>query len=112
MATKIAQFRYYSDNNINNYPKNWSWAIYCEAQAFKAYSPIMQLGIQTLPGTRLYINSSTTPVIVGSTGIFELDVTNTSASIASIRIEQASMQKLRELDNGYLIIDIVYEEGS
>ena len=38
---------------------------------------------------------------------FELDVTNTSASIASIRIEQSSMQKLRELDNGYLIIDIV-----
>lgn len=109
MATKMKQFRYYSDSNVNNYPDNWSWATYCEASAFKPYSPITQLGIQTLPGTRLYINSSTIPIIVGSTGIFELDVSKTSASIASLRIEQTSMQKIRELDNGYLIIDIIYE---
>lgn len=110
MATKIAQFRYYAEQNSNNQPQDWSWATYCEASTFKNYSPILQLGIQTLPGTQLYINSSTTPIIVGHTGIFELDVTNTSASIANLRIEQSSMQQIKDLPNGYLIIDIVYEK--
>ena len=108
MATKITQFRYYADGNPNNYPLEWTWPHYCTSETFKKYSPIKQLGIQTLPGTRLYINSSNTPIIVGSTGIFELDVATTTATINGLRIEQDSMELIRNLDNGYLIIDIVY----
>lgn len=107
MASKIHQFRYYSENNPNNYPQDWSWPVYCSTDTFKKYSPIMQLGIQTLPGVKFYLNSNTNPVIVGSTGIFELDITSTSGSIASLRIEQDSMEEINQLENGYLIIDMV-----
>lgn len=110
MATRMVQFRYYAENNANNFPVENSWASYCTQETFKKYSPILQLGIQTLPGTRFYINSGITPIIIGATGIFELDVTNTSASITSLRIDQASMEQIKKLENGYLIIDLVYGE--
>ena len=108
MAMRITQFRYYAEDNQNNQPLDLQWAAYCTQETFKKYSPILQLGIQTLPGTRLYLNSSTTPIIVGASGILELDVTNTSATITGLRIDQASMELIKNLSNGYLIIDLVY----
>lgn len=110
MSTRTIQFRYYSTDNENNNPA-LTWAAYCASETFKPYSPILQLGIQTLPGTRFYINSSTTPITVGSTGIFELDVSTSSASINSLRIDQQSMSTINELNNGYLMIDLVYEDS-
>ena len=47
---------------------------------------------------------------MGVSGIFELDISNTSATINSLRIDQESMDLIRTLENGYLIIDIIYEE--
>ena len=108
MATRITQFRYYAEGNENNYPQDFSWPSYCSQETFKKYSPILQLGIQTLPGTRIYLNSGISPIIIGATGIFELDVTNTSASIHGIRVDQQSMELIRDLENGYFIMDIVY----
>ena len=110
MATRVEQFRYYAQGNDNNYPSNWAWPAYCTVQTFRDKSPIYQLGIQTLPGTKLYINSSITPIVIGSSGIFELNVTDTSASITSFRIEQESMKRIDEEKNGYLIIDMVHGE--
>lgn len=110
MANRITQFRYYAEDNENNYPLENSWASYCTQETFKKYSPITQLGIQALPGTRFYINSGITPIIIGSTGVFELNVTNTAASITGLRIDQASMETIKNLPNGYLIIDLVYGE--
>ena len=110
MASRITQLRYYAEGNPNNQPSVFSWPNYCTQESFKKYSPINQLGIQTLPGTRIFINSSLTPIIIGSTGIFELDVSNTSATISGLRVEQASMEQIRDLENGYLIIDLVYGE--
>lgn len=110
MATRITQFRYYAEDNKNNFPSKNTWASYCTQETFKKYTPIMQLGIQTLPGTKFYLNSAITPIIVGSTGVFELDVTNTTASITGLRIDQGSMELIRDLPNGYLIIDLVYGE--
>lgn len=109
MATRMAQFRYYKDGASNNFP-DWTWTRYCTSESFKKYSPIISLGIQTIPGTKFYLNSSLKPIIVGNSGIFELDVKNTSATINNIRIDQDSMELLKNLPNGYLIIDIVYEE--
>ena len=109
MATKVTQFRYYAEDNPNNYPKI-SWPNYCTQETFKPYSPVTQLGIQTLPGTKLYLNGSLEPIIIGGSGIFELDVTSTTAVISDFRIEQKSMEMIRDLPNGYLIIDLVYGE--
>jgi predicted nucleic acid-binding Zn-ribbon protein len=35
-----------------------------------------QIGIQTMPGVKFYLNNSIEPIIVGSTGIYELNVEN------------------------------------
>ena len=109
MATRMLQFRYYYDGNENNNP-NWKWQLYCTANSFKKYSPITAIGVQTLPGTKIYLNGSITPIIIGNSGIFELDVANTSATINNFRVDQESMKLIRDLQNGYIIIDIVYEE--
>jgi hypothetical protein len=36
--------------------------------------PIVQLGIQSVPGTKFYLNGSNNPIIIGNTGIYELDL--------------------------------------
>lgn len=109
-ASRMVQLRYYTEGNANNYPSNITWPEFCTQETFKKYSPITQLGIQALPGTRFYINSGINPIIIGGSGIFELDVTNTSASITSFRMDQKSMELIRDLETGYLIIDLVYGE--
>ena len=111
---RMIQFRYYDDNNPNNnsgaFGEKWSWRDYCTSQNFKKYSPILAIGIQTLPGTKIYLNSSINPIIIGYSGIFELNVENTSVSINNIRVDQKSMELIRDLPNGYIIIDMVYED--
>lgn len=105
--TRIAQFRFYSDGHENNYPfKNYQ--NYCSSESFGYYRPIHQLGIQTLPGTKIYLNQSLNPIVIGGTGVYEIDCTGTGATITSFRVEQASMETINNLPNGYLIIDIVY----
>jgi len=42
---------------------------------FTNYTPITQLGIQTLPGVKFYLNKRENgAIIVGYTGIYELDL--------------------------------------
>ena len=46
------------------------------------YSPIIHLGIQTLPGTKIYLNGFyDAPIIIGATGIYELDLEGTTGLI-------------------------------
>lgn len=108
---KVTQFRYYGENNVNNYPFD-KWQYYCVDESFKNYRPIHQFGIQTLPGTKIYLNQSNNPIIIGSTGIFEIDCDNTTAILNSFRIEQKSMEIIDNLANGYLLIDLVYGKDS
>ena len=117
MATKIKQLRFYnaeadSNGNIvsdpNNAPSGVSYKYYCDDTSFRYFAPIYQLGSQTLPGTKVYFNQSTTPVIIGASGVYELDLTNTTAILNSIRIDPESMQTINDLPNGYLIVDLVY----
>jgi hypothetical protein len=37
---------------------------------------ISQLGIQGRPGTSFYLNGSTLPIVLGETGIYEIDLQN------------------------------------
>lgn len=108
---KMIQFRYYGENNPNNaYPKEnaKTWQSFCADLSFRSYAPIHQFGIQTLPGTRIYINQSNYPVIIGGTGIFEIDCDKTTAAISSFRVEQESMEAINNNDHGYLVIDLIY----
>ena len=122
-TTKMIQFRFYEDDNENNQPYQImnntlgdntiiKHTFYCNPTFFGQYAPIVQLGIQTVPGTKFYLNGSADPVVVGPTGIYQLDLTNTSAILNSLRVDQSSMEIINNLPNGYLIIDLVYTGGN
>lgn len=114
MAKKIMQFRYYGENHSNNQPKNISKATLGKqtaeiASIFQGYLPITQLGIQTLPGTRVYLNNNEVgPIIIGSTGIYELELEGIS-EITDIYFDSTSLELIDNNDNAYLIIDIIYD---
>jgi len=37
-----------------------------------------------MPGVKFYLNNEDDPIIIGASGIFELDLLNTSASITQL----------------------------
>ena len=127
MANKrIAQFRYFGDSNANigsidqdaiyhqldsNQPAGLTGADLCAGTVFTDYTPMIQLGIQALPGTKFNLNTNLDPIVIGTTGIYELDLTNSSAMITSLTFEQKSIEHIQSNPDGYLIIDIVYQEG-
>ena len=129
MARKIKQFRYYQEDNNNNYPYRIVEKLdesgkiidtYQESlirkdnlvtgAIFADYMPAIQIGIQTIPGVKFNLNNSYSPIVIGHTGIYELNVEDLT-EITSIRFDKDSVEKINNSLNTYLFIDIVYEEG-
>ena len=106
---KVAQVRFYNSSNINNYPSELSISQLISGKIFKEGS-IIQLGIQGLPGTKFYINGSTDPVILGYTGIYELNVDGIS-TITELKFDKKSIETINDNPNAYLIVDFIYETG-
>ena len=122
---QIYQYRYYGETSDHatahsrNMPADLKMKDLASGTAFATRIPIYQLGIQAIPGTKVYINSPNVgkPIIIGKTGIFELDL-NDQSVITSLRVDKASVQTIRDInyrdeDNptteAYLLIDIIYE---
>lgn len=110
MAKRVGQIRYYNDNNDKNYPKGLKYAQLASGSIFNNIRNITQLGIQTMPGTKIYLNNHTLPVIIGMTGIYELNVDGMS-TITAIRVDAASLKIIGGNKDSYLIIDYIYEDG-
>ena len=117
MAKKIKQFRYYAENDTNtnpnytrNYPETISARNLVSGSIFATSTPIVQLGIQALPGTRFFLNGNKYPIIIGNTGIYELDLQG-QGEITALSFESRSINAIKENENAYLIVDIIYEEG-
>lgn len=110
MAKHIMQFRYYSDEQSdNNQPKDLKAEDLEKGTVFSKYTPITQLGIQALPGTRFYLNGNIEgPVIIGSTGIYELELEGIS-KINSLKFDFKSLDLIAKNPNAFLIIDVIYE---
>ncbi len=106
---KVMQFRYYGEKNINNQPNNISKSKLVSGSIFNEYLPIVQLGIQTLPGTKFYLNNGIAPIVIGSTGIYELNLEGLT-NITDLSFHAKSLQLIDENISSYLIIDIVYEQ--
>lgn len=100
MARKICQIKYNKQDDMRTAFKSGA--------AFKAYQPIVQLGIQTVPGTKFYLNSSSNPIIVGSTGIYEINLINNSP-ITWLAFDEASLKFIDANGSAYLLIDIIYD---
>lgn len=105
MAKKAYQVRFCTAQNRNE--TNNATILELESgTAFEHRLPIEQLGIQALPGTKFYLNSSADPIIVGTTGIYELDLTNRS-SISGLRFNASSLETIAASETP-LLVDIVY----
>lgn len=122
MANQIKQFRYYTEVTGNgatmNYPSSIlasgkttpvSYLHYVSGEMFANYYPIVQLGVQSLPGTKFYLNESAEPVIIGQTGIYELDL-GLNTKITKIQFDAVSMRSIRDNQNAFLIVDFIYDD--
>lgn len=110
MTKKIKQFRYYGERNSLNYPNTISKIKLQSGTIFDDTVPIIQLGIQALPGTRFRINSNIDWIVMGNTGIYEIDLANSSALITSLQFEPDSLEVVDQCEDAYLIVDILYQE--
>ena len=72
---------------------------------------ITQLGIQTLPGTKFYLNNSNESIVVNNTGIFELDLED-QVQITALRFYYDSLRLISEAnlvkDNNTALLDIIH----
>lgn len=111
MARIVKQFRFYGTNNTNNSP-NIGIANLASGRIFfdgsLGTSTIVQLGIQTMPGVKFYLNDGLEPIIVGSTGIYELDL-NGLTDITNLNFDKNSISNILTTNGGYLIVDAIYE---
>ncbi len=112
---KAYQYRYMNNdkwpNDINDPSKTISYEKIVTGSIFADKTPIYQLGIQSLPGTKFYLNGGVDPIIIGSTGIYELDL-HDKATISSLRFAADSVKTIQNgFDNNtsFLIVDIIYE---
>lgn len=110
MAKYVNQIRYYGDGNVKNSASNITLQTLQSGSAFHNTFPIVQLGVQTLPGMKIYINNHTNPVIVGQTGIYELNVDGISY-ITDLRFDGSTLKIINDNQkNTYLIVDYLYEK--
>ena len=123
MAYKVIQYRYYNDDSskvsgskrnqpctLNDSTTLVSKTHYINGDVFGTYFPVVQFGVQALPGTKLYLNESVDPIIIGTTGIYELELDN-GVQISSISFDADSMITIENNNNAYLIVDIIYDDG-
>ena len=61
-----------------------------------------------MPGVIFRLNGSANPIIVGMTGIYELDVSD-GAAITSLQFDTNSLNMIDNSGAGYLIVDILYD---
>ena len=111
MAKQVRQVRFYGSDEVKkNYPTGVTPATLASGSAFQNYVPAIQLGIQALPGTKFYLNNNYNPVIIGYTGIYELDL-NGLSEVTSLKFDMQSLNAISKNANAYLIVDIIYEDG-
>lgn len=93
-----------------NYPPSLYMGNLVSGSAFANCVPIVKLGIQSLPGTRFRFNTNLDWIVLGATGLYELDLKDSSGSIVDLKFDKQSIQNINDNKNAYLIIDIMYEE--
>lgn len=107
MITRIKQFRYYGDSHVDTYPTDLTKIQLCEENILQGLgSGVIQLGIQAPPQTIFYLNSNQSHrnggIVVGSTGIYELEVKNLTY-LTTLQFDAETLPN-------NLIIDVIYQE--
>lgn len=113
MARKVQQIRYYGDSEVDkakNQPVGLTGNKLRSGSVFSQYTPMKQIGIQSMPGVKFYLNNSTEPIVIGSTGIYELNVENMT-EITVLSFDTTSINMINETPStSYIIVDILYED--
>lgn len=109
MAKKIDQVRYYSQTDGRNQPPRLKMNSLVSGSVFSEKYPITQLGIQSLPGVKFYLNNSTSPIILGYTGIYDLELDGIT-EITHLSFDAESMNLINANPDSYLIVDFIYED--
>lgn len=108
---RIAQFRFHYTGSSANYPlkltsKDWS------SNLLQNCGLVSHLGIQGEPGVVFYLNDGDNPIVLGSTGIYELNLEGIGR-IASLRFDEDSLDKYytQEVNDEAhrLCVDIIYD---
>lgn len=73
--------------------------------------PAVKIGIQILPGTIFYLNSLSDGIIINHSGVYELDLRDTTTTITSLTFDPKSLANINNIDNASLIIDIMYKSA-
>ena len=111
MARKVQQIRYYGEGKTSlNQPASLNGAQLRSGSVFNKYTPMIQLGIQTMPGVKFFLNNSVDPIIVGNTGIYELNVENMT-EITALSFDTTAINMINaNPSTAYIIVDILYEQ--
>lgn len=109
MAKFVNQIRYYGEGHVKNSSRDVNFTKLRSGSIFSNTLPITQLGIQTIPGVKVFINNHTSPIVIGQTGIYELNVDGLS-HITDIKFDGNSLNLIDSSNNAYLIIDYIYEK--
>lgn len=107
---QIRQFRYYGDGSPKNYPPALSKERLSTTNIFEECGRVVQLGVQGIPNTIFYLNNGEYPIMIGSLGVYELDVDGLT-TLTAIKFDYESLELYNDGANG-LIIDIVFNGGS
>ena len=111
VAPVVHQFRYYGvmkgNDNVPQYPEIWAKTE--NNDLLTGYGPAVKIGIQTLPGVKFYISDNATSkgIIIDHTGVFELDLRNTTTTIGNLYFDPSSLARIDEVQNASIIVDVL-----
>ena len=107
-AINFYQMTWCGDTNSLTYPAGLTRQSLIDGTAFENFYPIVQLGIQAVPGTRFFLNDSKYPVIVGPSGIWEIDA-SAGTAIRQLIIDDGSLILNENAQSTHgIIIDMMY----
>lgn len=118
----IKQFRFYGFGNEKNEPsieREWFYGAPTTGTEERKhlltdYGAVLKLGIQGLPGTTFHLNDNIgDSIMLDHTGIYELDLTDTTTAIRTLYFDWESLSTINRVNNTPLIVDILcYEKDS
>lgn len=118
----VQQFRFYgfgNDKNVPNLERLWFYGSPPDNTEEKKhllsdYGMALKIGIQGLPGTVFHLNNNIgDKIMLDHTGIYELDLTDTTTSIKTLYFDWESLSTINRVNNTPLIVDILcYEKDS
>lgn len=109
MAKEIFQLRYFGEEHSNNFPIATTAQMLLEGSFLPENSSIIKLGIQSIPGLKFYINGNISPIMLGSSGLYEIDLTHTTGVITALKFDNQILNNFSDYNNNYLFIDMIME---